>query len=106
LLKQQLINRHTGNNIDITFSTIAIDYIIHAIDRYHTMLVELYLSVNKMNDNNDDNNNNNESSAESKEKGEATVVRNSTIPSLLKILKDMLYIEYCKRKKRYTRPRT
>ena len=55
-----------------------------------------------MNDNNDDNNNNNESSAESKEKG----VRNSTIPSLLKILKDMLYIEYCKRKKRYTRPRT
>ena len=68
--------------------------------------VELYLSVNKMNDNNDDNNNNNESSAESKEKEEATVVRNSTIPSLLKILKDMLYIEYCKRKKRYTRPRT
>ena len=39
LLKQQLINRHTGNNIDITFSTIVIDYIIHAIDRYHTMLV-------------------------------------------------------------------
>lgn len=28
LLKQQLINRHTGNNIDITFSTIVIDYII------------------------------------------------------------------------------
>ncbi len=39
LLKQQSIDRHIGNNIDIAFSIIAIDYILDAIDRYHTMLV-------------------------------------------------------------------
>jgi hypothetical protein len=44
-----------------------------------------------MYDNNDDNNNNNESSEALKEKWKATAVRNQTIPSLLKILKDMLY---------------
>lgn len=61
--------------------------------------VELYLSVNKMNDNNNDNNNNNnESSEASKEKWKATAVRNQTIPSLLKILKDMLYNRITRKK--------
>ena len=52
-----------------------------------------------MNDNNDDNNNNNESSEALKEKGESNRIRNQTIPSLLKILKDMLYNRITRKKK-------